>query len=70
MCRGDGAGFVWDSVSVTWSGVCLCARAYLRAPWGWATPGIMCPWVSSHAKPDCSNTKADQVQPVLPTLEG
>lgn len=28
------------------------------APWGWATLGISCPWVSSHAKPDCNNMQA------------
>lgn len=44
--------------------VCVC----VSAPWGWATLGITCPWVSFHAKPDCSNTQVDQVQPVLPTL--
>lgn len=78
---GDGADFVWDAMSMSWSvrwRVCVRARACARvcvsvrlsAPWGWVTPGITCPWVSSHAKPDCSNMQADQVQPVLPTLEG
>ena len=50
--------------------LCVCVCVCVSAPRGWATLGITCPWVSSHAKPDCSNTQADQVQPVLSTSEG